>query len=142
MVIRTKRHSPQHDSGRAVEEAGPEPVRIRTTTEIVTRRMSVGRMSTRSDIMVEKSPNIRRQSLITANTKDVIKDPPAVRNGRHSSSPERERLITVEVSGVKSTKGTTTGEITPIRSLNGSVSGSVTPKNRRINTRSKGNCRF
>lgn len=145
MVTRTKRHRLLRylHGERDVEEMGSEPVRVRRESEIITRRMSLGRMSTRSDIIVEISPSEgrQRQSSTTA-TSSVKNDTDRItsrgKNGRQSDvSPERGKLVTVETPGMK-TATATEGNNTPVRSTNGSISGtSGTHKPRRIRTRSK-----
>ena len=146
MVIRTKRHRPlrYNDGERDVEDMGSEPVRVRVESEIITRRMSVARMSTRSDIIVEITPSQqrRRQSSTTTATSSVKNDPDGMtsqgRNSQQSDvSPERGKLVSVEISGMKKFTATE-GNNTPVRSTNGSVSGtSIIHKPRRIHTRSK-----
>ena len=146
MVNRTKRRRPLRylDGERDVEEMGSEPVQVLRESEIITRRMSLGRMSTRSDIIVEISPSQgqQRQSSTTTATSSVKNDTDGItsqgKNGRQSDvSPEQGKLVTVETSGMK-TATATEGNNTPVRSTNGSISGtSVTHKPRRIHTRSK-----
>ena len=145
MAVRVKRHRPMRYNGgeRDVEDMGSEPVRLRRGREIITRKMSAGRMSTRSDIIVEISPNQQqRQSSTTTATSSVRNDPDGMtsrgKNARQSDvSPERGKVVSMEISGMK--KVTATEDIdTPVHSTNGSISGtSITYKPRRIYTRSK-----
>lgn len=146
MLIRTKRRRSlrYNDGERDVEEIGSEPVRVRRESEIITRTMSLGRMSTRSDIIVEISPSQRRQRQSSTNTttSTVKNDTDGMTSRGNSSrqsdvSPERGKLVSVEIPGMKKLTATE-GNSTPVRSTNGSISGtSVTHKPHRIHTRSK-----
>jgi hypothetical protein len=110
--------------------------------------MSAGRMS-RSDIVVEKSPNDRQppppqqqqqqSSLISSNKPEpeTTKEIPSTRSGRLSDrnpSTSHQNMVVVELPGIKRSK--TRGDNTPNQSTNGSIRGAN--KTCRINTRSKG----
>ena len=107
--------------------------------ENAARRTSTGRMTTRSDIVVEKLPRHSGQPDIDI-TKHNSRDKPksVVAQPRNSQGQfDKERRVTLDSSAFKPRKDT--DGFTPARSTNGSVSGtSSITQTRKINTRSKG----
>jgi hypothetical protein len=145
MVSRKRKLPQRYDGGVNAEEEESETVHVRRASEAGTRTTPVGRMPTRSDIVVEKSPDDRGASSKNRKVdRETGNDTPKVRGGKQSDVtpvPERERMVTLDVLGMKS--GKETGGNTPVRSVNGSVSGTSTAhKPHRINTRSQGTSRF
>lgn len=146
MLTRKKKYPLRLDSGGNVDENRPgTPSMRRKDSEIIGTKMSAGRMSTRSDIVVEKSPNQRRDALNNAvgNTdRDVVKHTSRTGSGRESGIPsllERRKPLALDLSAAKS--ATETAENTPTLSMNGSVSGtSVTQRIHRKNAKNKGTC--
>ena len=122
----------RYDEGDGGEEADGE--RGNREERVLTRRMSAGRMSTRSDmVVVQPSPPRRRKT--ASNGRDVhdriiVKE--GEKPGRNTQSNgvrtpsmtlpvEREKPVTLDLSNIKTiTKGP--GENTPIKSPNGSTS--------------------
>ena len=155
MVSRKRK---RYEEGEAGDEGGE--ARGREEEGIMTRRMSAGRMLTRSDIVVvQPSPSERRRTTMTAATTTnggdkydgiIGEDTSKGKGDRKSDGPptptttlavDRDKTVTLDLSNIKnfsSAKGS--GENTPIRSTNGSISGtSVVQKPHGKNLRSKGN---
>jgi len=116
---------------------------------MVTRRISTGRINTRSQIVVETMPP-QQQSERHANghiARDKQVDKPmtivTVRRNAHGQF-EKERTVTLDSPAIKQRKASTdvtaaTPTATPVRSANGSASGTAsTSRPHRINTRSRG----
>jgi hypothetical protein len=141
MLTRRKRHSQRHDAGADVDERGSESPHARKKRNVNTKGPSAGRMTTRSDIVVERAPNERRNSAHPVSGKidrNIGNDTSKLKATRQSDvvpMPERETTIPVELPAIKSAEAI--GDNTPLRSVNGSPSGRS--KTHHINTGNKGN---
>ena|SRR5271156_5286356 len=125
------------------EERRLEPPPVNNDNGMITRRRSVGRMATRSDIVVERPPNELKNSRNgNVNSDKRRVDDLLKRKERRQSEnirmPERVTAVVVEIPAeIRSRKAS--GENTPVQSANGSVSAaSSAPKPHGINTRSRG----
>ena len=125
MVIRQKRLTPRHDGDKDIEDMGSEPVRVQRKSDIVTRGRLFRRMGTRSDVVVEKSQSVgeRRRSSTTSRVRNETEGGATSwgeRNGRQSeSSPELEKIGSVEIRGMKKTKANAPRTDTPLQSASG-----------------------
>lgn len=151
MVSRKRKRYEEGDAGEGAEEG-----QGKGEEGIVTRRISAGRMSTRSDIVVvQPSPSERRRATTNGEDKydgisgkDTDKDTGKGKDGPQSDDPstpartppvEREKTVTLDLSGIKNFSAKASGEDTPIRSTNGSISGTFAiQKPHGKNLRSKG----
>ena len=147
MVSRKRKRYEEEEGG---EEQGEG--QGRGDEGIVTRRMSAGRMSTRSDmVVVQPSPTERRRATTNGGDKYdgiTVKEANRGKGDRQSDGPstptttppvEREKTVTLDLSNIKNVSAKASGENTPIRSTNGSISGtSAIQKPHGKSLRSKG----
>jgi hypothetical protein len=147
MVSRKRKRYEEGDEG---EEDGEG--QGRGGEGIVTRGMSAGRMSTRSDmVVVQPSPTARRRPTMNGGDKYdgiTVKDVSKGKTDRQSDGAnmpnrtppmEREKTVTLDLSNIKNISAKGSGENTPIISTNGSISGSsAVNKPHGKNLRSKG----